>query len=172
MKDYETLIKAVEILRDQGITDLDVEIYGRVGLPEHQSYLDSLIKFVHNADLEDIVKFQGELNYEYVDEVYREANLFVNLSGTGSIDKTVLEAAASGALVLTSNEAFAIPLSKISPFLFFERNNPKDLAEKILQLRDLPEAEQSEIRDKLRAWVREDHNLENLVKEILGEFTR
>lgn len=170
VKDYETLIKAVEILRDEGEKDLDVKIYGKIGLPKHQTYLDSLIIFIHNADLEDCVKFEGEVNHEFVPELYQEADLFVNLSQTGAIDKTVLEAAASGVLTLTSNEAFAVPISKISPLLFFERNNPHELAEKILQIKALTETEKNRIKKELRAWVYEDHNLDNLVNKIIKEF--
>lgn len=172
VKDYETLIKAVEILRDEGKMDFEVKIYGKIGLPKHQTYLDALVEFIHNADLEDIVKFEGEVNYEFVPELYREADLFVNLSQTGAIDKTVLEAGASGVLTLTSNEAFAVPISKISPLLFFERNNPADLAEKILKIKSLNDAEKKKIRSELRRWVEEDHNLNHLVKKIILEFQR
>lgn len=170
VKDYETFLKAVEILvNHQGIKDLEVKIYGKIGLPQHEAYLDSLVEFVQNAELENYIKFEGEVNYEYVDEVYHEAALFVNLSQTGSIDKTVLEAAASGIIVLTSNEAFIKPLKDISPLLLFERNNPADLARKILQVRALSEKERLAIIKRLRMWVEKEHNLENLVKRIIAE---
>lgn len=173
VKDYETLLKAVEILvHHNGTKDLDVKIYGKIGLLEHQSYLDSLVEFVHNADLEDFVKFEGEVAYEYIPELYQEADLFVNLSQTGSIDKTVLEAAASGVVTLTSNEAFAAPFSKISPLLFFERDNPRDLAEKILKIMVLPETEKLAILSALRDWVQKEHNLKNLVQKIINEFAK
>jgi glycosyltransferase involved in cell wall biosynthesis len=173
VKDYETLIKAVEILyHHKNVKDIEVEIYGKIGLPEHQSYLDSLVEFVRNANLEEVIKFQGELNYEYVDEVYQEADLFVNLSQTGSIDKAVLEAAASGTLVLTSNEAFGPPFSKISPLLFFSRNDPEDLAGKILEISSLSEMEKKSLRLKLCQWVKENHNLDDLVKIIVNEFLK
>jgi len=170
VKDYETLIKAAEILRDSGVSDFIVEIYGKIGLPRHQGYYDDLVEFVKNAELEDYVKFQGELDYEYVDEAYREADLFVNLSQTGSIDKTVLESAASKTLVLTSNEAFAIPLSKIDPLLFFERDNPEDLAARIIKIKILPDEVRLKLQNELRSLVEENHNLDNLVKKIAEEF--
>ena len=170
VKDYETLLKAMKSFKDQGITDIDLEIYGRVGLPEHQSYFDALVTFVHNADLEDIVKFQGELNYEYVDEVYQEADLFVNLSRTGSLDKSVLEAAACGTLVLTSNEAFRRPLLRISPLLYFERDQPAELSEKIRELKELLPEEREHFRQALHAWVEREHNLQSLAKKIVAEF--
>lgn len=171
VKDYETFLKAVEILvNHQGLKDLEVKIYGKIGLPQHEAYLDSLVEFVQNAELENYIKFEGEVNYDYVDEVYHEAALFVNLSQTGSIDKTVLEAAASGIIVLTSNEAFIKQLKAISPLLLFERNNPADLARKILQVRALSEKEQLAIIKRLRMWVEKEHNLKNLVQRIIAEY--
>lgn len=171
VKDYETLIKAMDILVHQkGMSDIEMEIYGRIGLPKHQGYLDGLVQFVRNANLEGVVKFQGELNYEYVDEVYGEADLFVNSSQTGSIDKTVLEAAASGIFVLTSNEAFFPKLKAISPTLLFARDNPHDLADKLEKIKAMPEAQKIEIRDRLVEWVRDEHNLENLAGKVLDFF--
>lgn len=171
VKDYETLIKAADLLvKHFKIKDFVIEIYGRIGLPKHQSYLDSLVDFVKNAELEDYVKFKSELNYDFVDEVYQEADLFVNLSQTGSIDKTVLEAAASELLVLTSNEAFCESLGKISPSLLSERDNPNDLAEKIMAIRNFSFEETKRIKTELRSWVEREHNLDNLVKQIIKEF--
>ncbi|MDP3740710.1 MAG: glycosyltransferase family 4 protein [bacterium] len=172
VKDYESLIKAAEILvNEQGVKDIEVEIYGKIGLPQHQSYLDSLLKFIENAGLENYVKYQGELGYDYIDEVLQEADLSANMSGTGSIDKAVLEAAAAGKLVITSNEGFAEPLAKISPLLYFQRDKPAELAEKILALKNLDENTKGQIREKLRNWVEAEHNLENLVKKIIAEFS-
>ena len=158
------------LVNHKGVKDMMVEVYGRVGLPEHQGYLDSLIEFVHNADLEDCVKFQGELSYEFVDEVLNEADLFINMSGTGSIDKAVLEAAAAGLLVISANEAFAGPLAKISPLFVVQRNEPEKLAEKILAVKSLSLSRKQVLREQLRLWVKKEHALENLVKKIIAEF--
>lgn len=171
VKDYETLIKAVQILvKEKKVNDFDVQIYGNIGLPEHQSYLDSLVKFVENAGLDEVIDFQAGVTYDFVPSVLAEADLFVNLSETGSIDKNVLEAAACGRLVLTSNEAFEEPLKTISPALFFERNNPRDLAEKIIVLKDLPTEKRAELSNRLRAYVEREHNLDNLAKRIIGSY--
>lgn len=172
VKDYETLIKAIELLQSRGITDLRVAIYGGAALPADRTYLDSLVTFVHNGDLEEVVKFAGEANYEFVQQCYQEADLSINLSQTGSIDKSVLEAAACGALILTSNEAFRERLSKISPGLVFSRNDHEDLAEKILHLKALPTEARQSLGAKLRAWVAAEHNLASLVEKIIQEFGR
>lgn len=170
VKDYETLIKAADILQESGIKDFVIEIYGRIGLSEHQGYYDSLVEFVNNANLDEIVKFQGELDYGYVDEIYNEADLFVNLSQTGSIDKAVLEAAACETLVLTSNEAFEKILNEISPLLFFRRDHPEDLAAKIEGIKSLSGEVRVKIGRQLRKMVEQNHNLNNLAAKIVEEF--
>ncbi len=161
-----------KMVNEKKIKDLEVNIYGGIGLPEHQSYLDSLIEFVQNAGLDGVIKFQGELDYNFVDEAYEEASLFVNLSQTGSLDKTVLEAAASGTVVLTSNEAFEAPLKKIDERLFFLRDNPEDLAKKITQMKQLTWQERVDLGKRLRQWVETNHNLKNLAGKIITEFSR
>ncbi|OGE76535.1 MAG: hypothetical protein A3C85_03870 [Candidatus Doudnabacteria bacterium RIFCSPHIGHO2_02_FULL_48_21] len=172
VKDYETLIKAVEILvNKENVQDLDVQIYGKVGLVQHQKYLDSLVRFVENAGLDEIIDFQGEVQHDFVPQLINEADIFVNLSMTGSLDKNVLEAAASGRLVLTSNEAFEEPFKKISPDLFFERNNAADLAKKIMKLKTMPESERRELTAKLRSWVEQNHDLEKLAGKIVESFS-
>ena len=171
VKDYETLFKAIEILyNDKGIRDLKIQIYGRIGLPEHQAYLDSLIDFVRNANLDEVIDFQSEVSHKYVPQILGEADLFVNLSHTGSLDKAVLEAAASGVIVLTSNEAFENKLKEISSLLFFRRNDPSDLAEKIMAVKNLASEEKIRIANQLRSWVEREHNLNNLANSIIEEF--
>ena len=173
VKDYETLIKAVEILvNHKQIKDLKLEIYGDIVLPQHQAYLDSLVKFVENADLDDVIDFQAGVSHDHVPALINESDLFVNMSMTGSLDKAVLEAAACAKPVLTSNEAFEKPLNDISGDLFFERDNPKDLAEKILRMKNAAPGFRAELGQRLRSWVEKEHNLENLVKKIVGEFQK
>jgi len=58
----------------------------------------------------------------------KHADIFINLSDTGSIDKAVLEAMASGCLVLTSNEAF----TNILKPQYLTQKDPARLAEKII----------------------------------------
>lgn len=171
VKDYETLIKAVEILvNKKNIKDLDVQIFGNVGLAKHQSYLESLVKFVENAELDDYIDFQAGVAYDYVPQILAEADLLVNLSETGSLDKNVLEAAACGRLVLTSNDAFVGPLQKISADLIFKRDQPVDLAEKIVKLKNLELEERQDLENRLRAWVEKEHNLDNLARRIVESF--
>lgn len=170
-KDYETLIKAIEILvNERGVKDLKVHIYGNAGLPEQQVYLDSLVEFMENAGLDDVIDFQAGVANEFVPGLINESDLFVNMSATGALDKAVLEAAACEKPVLTSNEAFEEPLKKISADLFFHRDHPEELAEKIMRIKAMSQSEREELGRRLRSWVAKDHNLQNLAKRIVTSY--
>lgn len=167
-KDYESLIKAVDILvNDKKISGLHLNIIGGPGLPEHQVYLDTLKEMVEKMKLTVIVSFLGAISNIKTVGHYQDADLFVNLSGTGSVDKTVLEAMACGTLILTSNEAF-LPI--VGSDFMVEKNQPKKLAEKIEWVISLPENKKKEIKEKLRAEVVSHHDLNNLAKRIAEEF--
>ena len=167
-KDYETLIKAADILRDQlGFKDFVVNIIGAPGLAEQQSYLESLQQMVRAMNLETKVKFLGPVPNKDIVPYYQKTSLFINLSDTGSLDKAVLEAMACGVLVLTSNEAF----EKILPAdLLVEKNNPRILAQKILDLSNWSKEKRNDISAKLRQIVVREHNLDNLTVKIIDQF--
>ncbi|MFA5022551.1 MAG: glycosyltransferase family 4 protein [Patescibacteria group bacterium] len=167
-KDYESLIKAVDLLvNQQKINGLKVDIIGGPGLPQHQVYLDNLKKMAEVMKLQGIVSFVGAIsNLETVGH-YQDADLFVNLSHTGSVDKSVLEAMACGCLVLTSNEAFEKIVGKD---FMVQQNQPSDLAKKIEWVMNLPQTEKESIKNKLRAEVIANHDLNNLAKKIVAQF--
>lgn len=168
-KDYETLIKAADILRDKfNLKDFTVKIIGESGLTEQQNYFNSLKQMVSKMNLSGKVKFLGSIPNSKVASYYQEADLFVNLSDTGSLDKAVLEAMACGALVLTSNEAFK---SILPSELMVEKNKPEALAQKILEVINFDKEKNTSLKNKLRQIVVEDHNLDNLVKKIIANFS-
>jgi len=92
---------------------------------------------------------------------YQHSDLVINLSHTGSIDKVVLEAMASGRLVLTCNEAFK---NILDDKYLFRKRAPQKLAEKIV---DLGNTRQDE---SLRKIIIEFYDLDNLIGKIISQF--
>ena len=92
----------------------------------------------------------------------------MNLSGTGSVDKAVLEAMACGKTVLTSNEAFVNILKNKGTELMVKPNSPDDLAERIAALASLDVKTRTSIEAKLREEVVQNHNLDHLVQKIIS----
>jgi glycosyltransferase involved in cell wall biosynthesis len=167
-KDYESMIKAVFILKKKGINNIRLSIIGDPGLLEHYAYLDSLRSMVKSMELESGVSFLGSRPNAEITNYLQQADLFINMSGTGSVDKAVLEAMACKCLVLTSNSAF----NEILPEgLLTQKDNPAQLAEKIESIIKLSDEEKDKIREKLVYEIKENHNLDSLVKKIVNQFS-
>jgi glycosyltransferase involved in cell wall biosynthesis len=164
-KDLETLIKAIDIIvNDYHQKDIIVEIIGSPGLKSHETYLGSLKEMVKKMDLENYIKFLGSIANKDIPQKLNESQIFINLSNTGSVDKTVLEAMATEVVPITSNDAFEEILEekyKTKP------NNYKMLAEKIIAIKN-KEAQVG--NKKLREIIAKKHNLDKLIKKILEQF--
>src|SRR3989344_1923716 len=167
-KDYESMIKAVNILSDQNIKNVRLKIIGEPALPEQQVYLDSLKQMVKVMKLENQVEFLGSVQNISLRKYFLDADAVINLSGTGSLDKAVLEAMACGRLVLTSNIAFKLILPTE---LMVEQNQPKALAERIEFLINLSGEKKRQWQNQLRQEVVNNHNLDNLIKKIIEQFS-
>src|SRR3989344_6504628 len=159
---YEMKIRPKRQLTSARENDARLHVYGDPALSEDEAYLLSLLTLVEKEALEEYVFFHPGVPYGEVPELYGRADLFVNLSQTGSLDKAVLEAAASKILVLTSNEAFYQPLVKISPMLVASNNEPKELSSKIKALKELGQAERDTIICELQEWVIKEHDIKQL----------
>jgi glycosyltransferase involved in cell wall biosynthesis len=146
-----------------------IQIIGGPGLISQQKYYLDLIEEVKEKGLNGVVDFIGPLPQEEIFEYYKNCDLFINLSDTGSIDKVVLEAMASSKLVLTSNEAF----EKILPSeLFCESNDIEYLINKIKEIYSMPEEKKKELQKQLRYEVITNHNLDNLIKKIVKLYEK
>ncbi|PIS04804.1 MAG: hypothetical protein COT81_04625 [Candidatus Buchananbacteria bacterium CG10_big_fil_rev_8_21_14_0_10_42_9] len=166
-KDYETMILAVKKLVQENDSNIHLSIIGGVPIESQRSYYDALLKIVANHNLRDNISFKGWVPNEKIVDELKKSDLFINLSGTGSLDKAILEAMAARCLVLTSNEAFKdfLPVT-----LMVEANNPEALARKISELMRLPTIELENILDSMFQVVSSQHNLDNLVKKIIQQF--
>ncbi len=150
------------------ISGLRVEIIGGAGLAEQVQYLESLQAMVHEKDLDGVMHLVGPLaNNDIVTHLQR-ADLFVNTSLTGSLDKAVLEAMSCGVPVLTCNEALLEVLGPYTNQLMFARKDVAGLAEKIQYMDALGSGERARLGLKLREIVVRDHGLRAFVKKIIG----
>lgn len=82
-------------------------IIGDATTAEEKLYNDELRQQINPADQENII-FKGRLEAEAIARELISADIFVNLSATGSLDKAIVEAMASGCPVFSSNDAFGV----------------------------------------------------------------
>ncbi len=163
IKDQITLVKALDILINQkGIKNIEVKIIGSPIDADEKKYFRELKAFISEKNMEEYIRFLGGLPYNELPDYYQKAELVINISSTGSLDKVVLEAMASGCLVLTCNQAYNEILENKYRF---QKGNDEELARKIFNLKD------SKQDKNLREIVVKNHSLDNLVEKILYEFS-
>jgi len=154
IKGYETLIDAATILKNSGVM-FSVTIIGEPALTRDADYLKSLKSIIQSQGLSDMITFVGKVVNRNLPMYYQSHNVFVHMSQTGSLDKSILEAMACGMKVISSNDASRAFLPKE---LTFSANDCKDLAEKI------------RIADKVnfngRQHVMDHHNLSRLISTL------
>ncbi|HEY0010300.1 MAG TPA: glycosyltransferase [Candidatus Paceibacterota bacterium] len=100
-KDPLLLLEALKQLADQGVP-FTATFVGSP-LPEHEAYYDSVVERVGRYHLSGRVSFLPGVSKEAAAPLYRSHEIFVNCSPSGMLDKTIFEAAASGAVVLAKS---------------------------------------------------------------------
>ncbi len=135
-------------------------LVGATALEEDKAYEIKLKKYVAENNLSEQVKFFGAVANKDMPGIYRQAKVFVNLSATGSLDKTVLEAMSSSLPVVTTNEAFKniIPAGNYCP-------DAETARQKIIEFL------QASSTVNLREIVVASHSLKKLVENIIKKLT-
>ncbi len=126
-----------------------------------EAHLKEVQQHITALGLEAAVDITGPLTQAQTVDLYKTARLHLNVSQTGSMDKTVLESLACGCPVVTTNEAF-----QAMPEIFCPSSAAADLAKALLTAQDRlsPEA--------ARALVTGRHDLAHWANEVMGLFAR
>ena len=157
VKNYEILIRALGTLRRRGIL-ARVRIVGPADTKKEKKYLAFLHALAEGEGVRESVSFEREVPPASVSALLREADVFVNVSKTGSLDKAILEAVAAGVPVVTSNEAFA----GILPEEFLCGKSPDDLARRI------PLAAKKGLPREVRDYVVRHHDTMSLIPRLVS----
>lgn len=155
-KDLETILLAIKRLSDEDIK-VTLDVVGAPVVDADFEYKKTLHELVKNLKLENSIKFLGPKNYQGMPEIYRNHDLLIHASKTGSVDKVVLESLVCGTSVLSSSEAFY----SLPKHLRFKENDVEDLAAKIRNFRQA----KLDISPLIRL-VSAQNNLEKLIKKI------
>lgn len=131
IKNYEQIINACAVGAHIWPDEWSLSIVGGPLLPRDYSYLESLKHLIAEKNLSSHINFLGPAGYSRIPALLQNHDIFVNVSGTGSLDKAVFEAMSVGISVLTANEAYR---SVVPDAYFLEHTHPEFLAERIRQL--------------------------------------
>ena len=170
-KGYGTLFRACEILKNEN-SFIEVRIVGAPITEDDRVYVGELSSEIMRQGLEKKVLLVGAAPNQEIESHLATADLFVNMSTTGSLDKAVLEAMAAGVPVLTSNEGLRSTLAEFERTCMFKEGDEKDFAEHIRTFVAMSEEERRKLGRQLRDIVEKSHNLKMLIPRIVDGLTR
>jgi glycosyltransferase involved in cell wall biosynthesis len=129
VKDLETVILACnELQRNNPTLNILLDIVGQPVGEKGKTYKQALDELVQKLNLSKSIRFLGGIKYQDIAKTYKQNNILIHTSNTGSLDKVVLEAMASGLVVFTSSEAYEMCGDLVERF---PKNNFRFLAESI-----------------------------------------
>ena len=162
VKNLELLVDAARILLDDDMP-ISVSIVGAAVLSKDRAYERELRNRIAHSGYADRFSFAGAYQHEHLVPVYRSHEVFVHLSRTGSLDKTVLEAMACGMKVVSCNDAAR---AFLPPEFTFNSNDASGSAHAIQHALSRPAP------SALREYVVAHHNLERLIDRLSERLFR
>lgn len=169
VKDLETLLKAVKVLKEKSF-DFKLSVIGSPTDKDFE-YGKKIRGMAEQFRLGECIVWLDRVPNRETARIYNEYDVFVNLTATGSFDKVILEAMSCGLPVLVCNRAYEeIFPSGLRNFLIFEEKNANDLADKIIAVATLPPQKLHDLKKILRRIVIENHNLDNLISKLADVF--
>ncbi len=167
IKNIDVLIKAAKILKSKK-KKFKLTIVGgpTEGKKIEYDYWQKIE--AEGRSLSDKIKFVGPIPYTETLFFYNSHETFVNLTNSGSFDKTTLEAASCESLVLVSNTTFESEFTaSLQQKLMFKEKDYYNLAKKMEELIDMNDLEKNDTGKELREYVIKNHSLNKLTTELL-----
>lgn len=160
-KNQLNLVKIFAELSAQAQKPISLELIGAPAVIEDEKYLQQINDYIVAHDLKNKVRLLGAIPQNELVKYYQQADLLVNLSQTGSLDKDVLEATSCNLDLLTANEAF----KGILPKQYLTNNSGPEIKRALLEKIEHPSPTTA-----LRAIIESHHSLPSLIKSIVDSF--
>ncbi len=161
VKKLDVLINALLLLDRENI-DFVANIYGD-SLKVDKAYRERVKEMARKLEEKRKIIFHGAIPNYKTPEIYNQNEIFINLTESGSLDKTIFEAIACGCLPLTSNRGLA---GHIDGSLLFDEENAEDLAQKLSSLLMSDEERRESLQTGLPEFVEKNHSLHLLGNEM------
>jgi glycosyltransferase involved in cell wall biosynthesis len=160
VKKIDVLINAL-IELDRRDIDYRAYIYGN-SAQKDRKYYGNIRNSARILENKNKVLFHAGVPHAKIPSIYNEAQVFVNLTAPGSLDKTIVEAMSCETLVIVENQS----LKDSIPREFLFNGSAGDLADKIEYVFSLPDSERQRVGEFLRCKTVEKHSLDNLASEL------
>jgi len=162
VKHPDIFLEALGLLAKEGVT-FRADIYGDP-TPGREAYAEELRQRFSTAKG---VTFHQSVHNNETPALYSSHAIYVNLTPSGSFDKTIGEAMASGCIVVAANDVLRDVLPKE---LMVDSDDSAAVARGIRAALTMGEGERVELAERSRAYVEQEHALALLAKKLLSLF--
>lgn len=130
IKDYETMIRAVSILKESIEKPFTLTI---VGAPHEgeDAFAAEVRSFAHSFGLNETVTFFGPMKNVDIAKLHQQADVYLSMNIFPALEKSLIEAAAASLPIVTSNRSFEEFARDYDTFVFYEPKDAVELAERI-----------------------------------------
>lgn len=161
VKHIDLGLKAIKELVDEGV-QVNLSIIGPVPVKD-EKYFEGLKKYVEDNSLKLFVNFLPAVEYNNLPGMYNEYQICLNLTDTGSFDKTIVEASSCGSTPLTTNSSMKDLLPKecvVNEDLTSIKNGIRALLDDHVRLR---------LQSSLESFAK-SQSLQSLLSKLLQEI--
>jgi glycosyltransferase involved in cell wall biosynthesis len=166
-KRLETLIRALATLRERGVP-ATLTIAGVATTDSEHAYEDSLRKLVTELKIGEYTHFVGPQTQDALPTLLRQHDFFVSDGATGSLDKALIEGAACGLMVISSNQAFAHLMTREASETVVLASDHKALANAVATIEQKGHADKMQILNSLKSILVTPNSISALIKKILA----
>ncbi|MDQ3194453.1 MAG: glycosyltransferase family 4 protein [Bacteroidota bacterium] len=165
IKDYETSVSAMKILKTQGI-DFVYKIAG------DGKDMERLKFAVYQSGLEENIVFTGRVSHSQINTLMNESDIYLQTSLQEGFCVSVLEAQSAGLLCVASDaEGLKENIADGSTGWIVKRRDPQAFANKIVEIISLPDEKRKAISLNARERVEQDFNTEAQKTKFRSFFT-
>lgn len=157
IKRPEVFIRACGQLASEGM-DFKADMVGDPA-KGNEGYYEDLKSFTDKMGLNERVTFRVGVENRETRALYRRSDVYVNLTPSGSFDKTIIEAMACGCLTLTCNKNLS---GEVDPMLVMPEDDIGQLGERIKNIFELSSLEKNKMRVLGRSYAVSKHGLKKL----------
>lgn len=165
-KRLDVIIHAFLDLKRRG-SPAALTIFGAPASSGDAGYKESLSDELTAAGEDPNSIFVGSVPHAELPARRATMDYFLHASETGSLDKTVLDAAMSGVIPLSSSEAYGDFFADFESYLKYSKGDSAALADRVMALEALPPEERDRIRKTLKERVIREHSLAHLIPAML-----
>jgi glycosyltransferase involved in cell wall biosynthesis len=170
IKGLDQTLRALRLLVDEGRADLRLRIVGTTLTAADREYAAELDALCASLGLHERIAFDGPAAFRDMPARYHQGQVLVNLMES-SLDKTILEGAASGCIPVSTNAGFRVLAQERGLEQLVPERGAEGLALAIGRVLDMSPDERQQIATTLRRGVAEQHSLDALMDRVVGQLT-